>query len=251
MNKNSKILIAIVGICTIAIGWLTIIHIDWLAQIQQIVIDAGAFGGVIFVIAYAISTLLILPVTVFNIAGGALYGGWLGLLLTSIGAFVSALISFVLARKFGMRWMTIDNSWNDRWANVSKNLVAGGIGYSFAARLLPLIPYGVVSFAAGLSPIKRRDYLLGTLFGTPLGIAPFVFLGSTGVQVRSSHDVLPLLASSLVLAMLIVAGTWYQQSRNKIQESIEEPIQEILHSGGLQDNYAELTEQPGIKSGEN
>ena len=249
MNKNPKILIAIVCICTIAIGWLTIIHIDWLAEIQQIVTDAGAFGGVIFVIAYAIATFLILPVTAFNIAGGALYGVESGLLLTSMGALLSAFLTFIFARSLGERFIKI----GDRWSNlsdVSNNLVAGGIGYSFASRLLPLIPYGVVSFAAGLSPIKRRDYLLGTLFGTPLGIAPFVFLGSAGMQMSSSDDVLPLLVSSLVLAMLIVAGTWYQQSRNKIQESIEEPIQEIIQSG-LQDNYAELTEQPRTQSGEN
>ena len=215
MNKHPKILIVIVFISTIAIGWLTIIHIDWLAKIQQIITDAGAFGGLIFVIAYAIATLLILPVTAFNIAGGAIYGGSEGLLLTSLGALLSALLGFVLARSLGTKL----NTNSDRWLDVSKNLVAGGIGYSFAARLLPLIPYGVVSFAAGLSPIKRRDYLLGTLFGTPLGIAPFVFLGSTGMQMSSSHDVLPLLASSFVLAMLIVAGTWYQQSRFKNQLS--------------------------------
>ena len=108
---------------------------------------------------------------------------------------------------------------SDRWSNVSNSLAKGGISYSFAARLLPLIPYGVVSFAAGLSPIKRRDYLLGTLLGTPLGIAPFVFLGSTGVQVGSSHDVIPLLASSLGLAVLVILATWYrQQHPNPVQD---------------------------------
>ena len=240
---NKKLLISIVLILTIVSGWITYIHIDGFSQIQSIVQDSGWWGDLIFVGAYAIATLLVLPVTAFNIAGGAIYGGVEGLLLTSLGALVSALLGFILARSLGTKSPASD----ERWSEVSKNLVAGGIGYSFAARLLPLIPYGVVSFAAGLSPIKRRDYLLGTLLGTPLGIAPFVLLGSTGVHMSSSHDVLPLLASSLVLAMLIFAGTWYQQYRNKIQE----PIPEIIQSGGLQDNYAELTEQPRTQSGEN
>lgn len=214
MNKNPKILIAIVCICTIAIGWLTISHINWLAKIQQIVKDAGAFGAVIFVIAYAIATFLILPVTAFNIAGGALYGLESGLLLTSMGALLSALLTFIFARSLGDRFIQIGDRWSN-WSDLSESLVAGGIGYSFASRLFPLIPYGVVSIAAGLSPIKRRDYFIGTLLGTPLGIAPFVFLGSTGAAMTSSRDVLPLLASSLGLALLIVAGTWYQQSRSQ------------------------------------
>jgi uncharacterized membrane protein YdjX (TVP38/TMEM64 family) len=200
---NKKLLIGIF-VLTVVSGWITFTHIDGLNQIQDIVQDAGIWGYVMFVIAYAIATLLILPVTAFNIAGGALYGGVEGLLLASLGALLSALLGFILARSLNF------SADDQRWAKISQNLVAGGIAYSFAARLLPIIPYGVVSFAAGLSPIKRRDYLLGTLLGTPLGIAPFVFLGSTGVQMGTSHDVLPLLASSLGLAVLVVAGTWYK-----------------------------------------
>lgn len=204
---NKKLLIGILAL-TVVSGWITFNHIDGLNQIQDIVRDAGIWGYVIFVIAYAIATLLILPVTAFNIAGGALYGGVEGLLLTSLGALVSALLGFILARS--LKFASDD----ERWAKISQNLVAGGLAYSFASRLLPIIPYGVVSFAAGLSPIDRRDYLLGTLLGTPLGIAPFVFLGSTGVQMGTSHDVLPLLASSMGLAVLIAVGTWYKSSRS-------------------------------------
>ncbi len=204
---NKKLLIGIF-VLTVVSGWITFTHIDGLNQIQDIVQDAGIWGYVMFVIAYAIATLLILPVTAFNIAGGALYGGVEGLLLASLGALLSALLGFILARSLNF------SADDQRWAKISQNLVAGGIAYSFAARLLPIIPYGVVSFAAGLSPIKRRDYLLGTLLGTPLGIAPFVFLGSTGVQMGTSHDVLPLLASSMGLAVLIAVGTWYKSRQN-------------------------------------
>jgi len=211
---NKKLLIGIFAL-TVVSGWITFTHIDGFNQIQDIVQDAGLWGYAIFVIAYAIATLLILPVTAFNIAGGALYGGVEGLLLTSLGALLSALLGFILARSLSPEFTEKFAVTNERWSTVRANLVSGGIAYSFAARLLPLIPYGVVSFAAGLSPIKRRDYLLGTLLGTPLGIAPFVFLGSTGVEMSTNHDVLPLLASSMGLAILIVVGTWYRSRSQK------------------------------------
>ncbi|MFO0128992.1 MAG: TVP38/TMEM64 family protein [Pseudanabaena sp.] len=212
MKRN--FLIAIAGLITVITVWITFIHIDWLSQVQELVKTSGIWGSVIFVIAYAIATLLILPVTALNIAGGALYGVLTGLLLTSLGALISALLGFILARSLGTKLITSEYNSADNLSNVGQNLVKGGIGYAFAARLLPVIPYGVVSIAAGLSPIKRRDYLLGTLMGTPLGIAPFVFLGSTGEQVLSKNDVLPLLASSMGLAMLVAVGTWYR-SRQK------------------------------------
>jgi uncharacterized membrane protein YdjX (TVP38/TMEM64 family) len=211
---NKRLLVSIVFILTMLTSWGVFVNIDWLSQIQDIVQDAGIWGYVIFVIAYAIATLLILPVTAFNIAGGVLYGGMTGLLLTSFGALLSALLGFILVRSLSPKFTEKFAATNERWSTVSENLVSGGIAYSFAARLLPLIPYGVVSFAAGLSPIKRRDYLLGTMLGTPLGIAPFVFLGSTGVDMSTSHDVLPLLASSIGLAILIVVGTWYRSQKS-------------------------------------
>ncbi len=212
MKRN--FLIAIAGLITVITVWITFIHINWLSQVQELVKTSGIWGSIIFVIAYAIATLLVLPVTALNIAGGALYGVLTGLLLTSLGALISALLGFILARSLGTKLITSEYNSADNLSNVGQNLDKGGIGYAFAARLLPVIPYGVVSLAAGLSPIKRRDYLLGTLMGTPLGIAPFVFLGSTGVQMYSGHDVLPLLASSMGLAMLVAVGTWYR-SRQK------------------------------------
>jgi len=221
---NKKVLIGIVIFFVILTGWITFSNVNQLNQIQVIIQKAGWWGYLIFVSAYTIATLLILPVTAFNIAGGALYGEVMGLLLTTFGALISALLAFILARS--LKFSIAD----ERWAKVSANLVAGGVGYSFAARLLPLIPYGVVSIVAGLSPIKRRDYLLGTLLGTPLGIAPFVFLGSTGVQFSDRHDVLPLLASSMGLGLLIVASTWYQQHQRTVQAEV------------IQDDYAEFRE---------
>ena len=221
---HKKFLIGVVVFLILLSGWITFSNVDQLNQIQVIVHNAGWRGYLIFVIAYAIATLLILPVTAFNIAGGALYGAVMGLLLTTMGALISALLAFILARS--LKFSVAD----ERWAKVSVNLVAGGVGYSFAARLLPVIPYSVVSLIAGLSPIKRRDYLLGTLLGTPLGIAPFVFLGSTGVQVRDRHDLLPLLASSMGLGLLIVAGIWYQQHQKTVQVEV------------IEDDYAKFRE---------
>ena len=204
---NRKFLVATGCVITLATIWATLFHVNWFSEIQKVVLDTGTWGYVIFVLAYVSATLIILPVTALNVAGGAIYGGIQGLFLTSFGALLSAIIAFELARRFGSKFIMT----HGRSSHASKNLIAGGLTYAFAARLLPLIPYGVVSFAAGLSPIKQRDYLLGTLFGTPLGIAPFVFLGSTGVKLLSIHDVFPFLLSSMAIAVLVGVATWYRQ----------------------------------------
>jgi uncharacterized membrane protein YdjX (TVP38/TMEM64 family) len=72
-----------------------------------------------------------------------------------------------------------------------------------------------------LSQIRHRDYIVGTLLGTPLGLAPFVWLGSSGVRALSSHDLLPLIISSTVIAVLIAIATWYQQRQTNTSTSSE------------------------------
>ncbi|MFN6065597.1 MAG: hypothetical protein ACK45T_00200, partial [Pseudanabaena sp.] len=110
---NKKLLIGIFAL-TVVSGWITFTHIDGLNQIQDIAQESGIWGYAFFVITYAIATLLILPVTAFNIAGGALYGGIEGLLLTSLGALLSALLGFILARSLNF------SADDERWAKISQ-----------------------------------------------------------------------------------------------------------------------------------
>ncbi|MCA6591625.1 MAG: TVP38/TMEM64 family protein, partial [Pseudanabaena sp. M38BS1SP1A06MG] len=66
---NKKFLISIFVVTAIT-AWLAFVNIDLLNQIQAIAQESGIWGYAFFVITYAIATLLILPVTAFNIAGG-------------------------------------------------------------------------------------------------------------------------------------------------------------------------------------
>jgi uncharacterized membrane protein YdjX (TVP38/TMEM64 family) len=116
MKRN--FLIAIAGLITVITVWITFIHIDWLSQVQELVKTSGIWGSIIFVIAYAIATLLVLPVTALNIAGGALYGVLTGLLLTSLGALISALLGFILARSLGTKLITSEYNSADNLSNV-------------------------------------------------------------------------------------------------------------------------------------
>ena len=94
--------------------------------------------------------------------------------------------------------------------------------YVFAMRLLPVIPYGVVSYAAGLSPIRFRDYFRASVPGTVLGILPFVLIGSSGVRVLRQGNVLPLAAALCTAGALVLAARLYRRSRTNLAEPAEE-----------------------------
>jgi uncharacterized membrane protein YdjX (TVP38/TMEM64 family) len=182
-----------------------------LAQIQIWLYQAGIWAPIGFVALYVIATLLILPSTALNLIGGAMFGPWWGTLWTSAGAIIAAVISFWFARTVGRDLVA------ERMAGSCQALDAeirnSGSFYIFAIRLLPLIPYGIVSLVAGLTSLNFRDYSIGTLFGTVLGLFPFVWMGSSSMTAIQTGDLFPLLGALTLTALLMIGTAWYRRRR--------------------------------------
>jgi uncharacterized membrane protein YdjX (TVP38/TMEM64 family) len=81
----------------------------------------------------------------------------------------------------------------------------------FAIRLVPIMPYGLVNFAAGLTSISFKDYVLGTTIGTVPSVLPFVLLGSSGLKALNTGDVLPLVGALALTGILVGGSTWYRR----------------------------------------
>lgn len=208
--KKNLFLLTIICIIATGIGILIVGGIDR-QQLEIWLETMGIFAPIIYIILYAIATLLILPSTPLNLTGGAIFGlGW-GTLWTTIAALVAAIAAFVFTRTVGRKLIT--QKLAGHWQAVDAEIRQGGLFYMFAIRLLPIIPYGLVNFTAGLTSIKFKDYLLGTLLGTVPGILPFVMLGS-GITQLSQGNILPLLCALTLTGMLVGGATWYRRRRN-------------------------------------
>jgi uncharacterized membrane protein YdjX (TVP38/TMEM64 family) len=209
--KKNFFLLTIICIIATGIGVLVVGGIDH-QQLQTWLAKMGIFAPIIYIILYAIATLLILPSTPLNLTGGAIFGlGW-GTVWTTIAALVAAIAAFVFTRTVGRELVT--QKLAGRWQAVDAEIRQGGLFYMFAIRLLPIIPYGLVNFTAGLTSIKFKDYLLGTLFGTVPGVLPFVMLGS-GITQMSQGNILPLLCALTLTGMLVGGATWYRHRRKQ------------------------------------
>ncbi|NJK56753.1 MAG: TVP38/TMEM64 family protein [Pleurocapsa sp. SU_5_0] len=204
--KKSLILLTIVGIIATGIGVLAIDNVD--RQLQIWLETMGVFAPVIYIVLYTVGTLLILPSTPLNLTGGAIFGIWWGTLWTTLAALVAAIATFAFTRTIGRELVT--QKLAGRWRAVDAEIRQGGLFYLFAIRLLPIIPYGIVNFVAGLTSIKFKDYLIGTLLGTLPGVLPFVMMGA-GITKLSQGNILPLMAAFALTGILVGGATWYRQ----------------------------------------
>lgn len=207
--KSKTIILAIGLFCIIAtvIGIVLLSGIDR-SQLQLWLQQMGMWAPVLYILIYSIATICILPSTPLNLTGGAIFGAVWGTVWTSIAAILAAILAFGFSRTIGRS--LVERKLAGKWESIDREMQQGGFFYMFAIRLLPLIPYGIVNFAAGLTSIKFRDYLLGTLLGTVPGILPFVMMGA-GLTALKQGDVLPMLVGLALTGMLVGTATWYRR----------------------------------------
>lgn len=214
--KNSIVLLTVFCIIATGISVVIIAGIDR-QQLHVWLETMGVFAPLIYIVLYTVGTLLILPSTPLNLTGGAIFGIWWGTLWTTIAALVAAIAAFAFTRTVGRE--LVAQKLAGRWDAVDAEIRQGGLFYLFAIRLLPIIPYGIVNFVAGLTSIKFKDYLTGTILGTLPGILPFVMMGA-GISQLSQGKILPLMCAFALTGILVGGATWYRRRRQSPQKAL-------------------------------
>jgi uncharacterized membrane protein YdjX (TVP38/TMEM64 family) len=236
--KRSLFVLLVVCIAATVLGVYILGGIDQ-QQLQGWLQQAGVWAPIIYIVLYTIATLLILPSTPLNLSGGAIFGLWWGTLWTTIAALVAAAVAFGFTRTVGREMMA--RKLAGRWQALDAELRQAGLFYMFAIRLLPIIPYGIVNFAAGLTSIHFRDYFVGTVLGTVPGILPFVMMGS-GLTALQKGDVLPLLLALALTGLLVGGATWYRRRRHSPERALSE-----LERGASTDTLSEPLSEDSAK----
>ncbi|EPR77558.1 DedA family inner membrane protein YdjX [Leifsonia rubra CMS 76R] len=168
----------------VAIGIVALsIEIPSVEEIQSWAESAGALGAVVFVAAYAVLTLTPAPKAVISIASGLAWGLWTGTLLVLLGATAGAALSFWIGRMLGRD--AVEQYTGGRVRAVDEMLQKRGLLSVIALRLIPLIPFTVINYTAGLTAVRVRDYLIGTAIGIIPGTMAFVAVGAYGAELNS------------------------------------------------------------------
>ncbi len=130
----------------------------------------------IYILVYATATTFIIPGGVLTIAGGFLFGLYVGTPATLIGATLGASILFFAAKtSIGSVLRQIAGPFLER---MEKGFNENALSYMFALRLIPLFPFAVVNIAPGLLGAKYRDYFITTFFGIIPGTLAYTWIGA-------------------------------------------------------------------------
>ena len=154
-------------------------EVEWAVTdvLRNFVEAAGPLQALVFVVAYVILTVLLVPGTISSVVAGWLFGPAWGTLLTLAGATIGAITAFEIARALGRERVRARlgrrTDAADRWVR-SRGLL--GV---ITLRLVH-VPFNVLNYAFGLSTVQRRNHVLGTAIGIVPGTVAL-----SGWQARS------------------------------------------------------------------
>lgn len=129
------------------------------------------WGPVAFVGIYALACALAIPGLILTLCAGVVFGTFWGTVYNTIAANAGATVAFLLARALG-RGFVEQLLRGSRFKSLDKTAAGNGFRTILTLRLIPLVPFNGLNFAAGLSKINYRDYFMGSL----LGMLPATFI---------------------------------------------------------------------------
>ena len=141
------------------------------AEVEALIRSWGVWGMAASVLLMVLHSFVPFPAELVAMANGMLYGPVLGTLLTWSGAMLGAWLAFGLARLYGRPFVLVlvperQHAAIDRW---SERQGAGALIFS---RLVPVISFNLINYAAGLTAISWWTFS----WATGLGILPLTLL---------------------------------------------------------------------------
>ena len=138
------------------------------------------FSSVIFVVWYCFSNSIFVPVFILSLAGGLIFGPFMGSLLGLGGLFLSMQLYYWLGRYFGPRFAR-------RFGAEELNLFAGNTNkFNFKSilfcRLNFFIPIHPVNAVCGAYKVPFETYMSATLVGLSSRVVIYSLLGAALVE---------------------------------------------------------------------
>ncbi|WP_377888679.1 TVP38/TMEM64 family protein [Alkalihalobacillus sp. R86527] len=169
------------------------------SQLRLWISSFGLYAPLIFLIATIGRPFILFPTSVLSIAGGLVFGPYIGTILAVVGGSTGALLFFLAARKLGLK--ALPAFLRKRGERLEKGLAEQGFAYVLLLRLVPFLHFDLVSYVCGVSNVDKKKYYLATLVGMLPGALALNFLGASFL----SNNIKSVgIAAIVLLALLLI-----------------------------------------------
>ena len=174
-------LIVLIGIVIALFLTMKVLPVQqWLRNFSDWVGQMGVVGIFIFIIVYAVATVLLAPGSVLTIGAGFTFGLWKGFLAVSGGSTLGAALAFLVARFIARERVAVIAQRNEKFCAIDSAIGKQGAKLIFLLRLSPVIPFNLSNYLYGLTGVKFWPYVLASWIGMMPGTFLYVYIGMAG-----------------------------------------------------------------------
>lgn len=212
------------AVCSVLLVYYTLHRygsLDYLQQqhtvLQEYVRTHNVTAPLIYLLGIACCTLSALPATMLlTILGGYLFGTLAGTLYTAVGATIGATAGCALIRSAVGRHLQA--RYAQQLAPLNTHLEQYGVRYLLAIRLVPVVPFFMVTILGGCTQIPLTTFAATTLAGSVPLFALYAYLGHYFTQVTCMQEFFtPHILGLLALLMLCASLSLVFPHRAKLQ----------------------------------
>jgi uncharacterized membrane protein YdjX (TVP38/TMEM64 family) len=203
--RTLKIVLAIL----IVVGFVLAVRLlpvaTWLDQFIGYVRGVGPIGYVLYVIAYVVCCVLLVPALALTLGAGAIFGFAKGIIIVQIGATLGATAAFLLGRTVFRRYVEARIASNPKMAAVDRAIAREGTKIMVLMRLSGFPPFTWINYALGLTAVGVVPYLLTTFFGIIPGTMAFTYAGAAGAEALTGRGNRIALIVTAIGGVLVIA----------------------------------------------
>ncbi|PKL16842.1 MAG: TVP38/TMEM64 family protein [Spirochaetae bacterium HGW-Spirochaetae-5] len=154
----------------------------------------------IYMLIYIAVTALSLPgAAVMTLAGGALFGFFIGLAAVSFASTIGATLACFVSRYLLRGW--VEDKFGDRLSAINAGIEKEGAFYLFMLRLIPVFPFFIINLLMGLTRIKLVTFYWVSQIGMLAGTAVYV---NAGKEIGKIDSLSGILSPGLIISFVIL-----------------------------------------------
>jgi uncharacterized membrane protein YdjX (TVP38/TMEM64 family) len=174
-------------------------------EVRERIDDLGIAGPLLILALALIHAVVFFPAEILDAAAGFAYGFLPALALVMFGWLLSGLVCFAVGRSVARplldRWFG-----RERFERTEAAIERGGVTLLLAVRLIPILPFSLVSYAAGAARVPVWRFIWTTAVAYLPITALSVYFG-TRLEGVGLADPL-VLGSAAALLGLLLLGHW-------------------------------------------
>ena len=182
---------------------------------------------------YITVTALSLPgAAVMTLAGGAMFGFWIGLVVVSFASTIGATLACFVARFLLRDW--VQNKFGEKMSTMNNGIEKEGAFYLFSLRLVPIFPFFVINLTMGMTTMKLLTFYWVSQIGMLPGTMVYVNAGKELGQIESLSGILSpgLIISFIILGLFPITVKkllyYYKKKTGKLRPEEKEPFNDKI-----------------------